>query len=389
MRKKKIKNKNKLPLGVIIAATVLILLVVFFFINLPEEQIVARFDSADNRWQVGSGTLASPEGEGVRLTKVGPDFFIVFPDLRVDADSNNVCQLEIENPIAYETGRLFFLSQFNPSFDMNFSYEYDSGRGNRFNQIYLNLAKHPAWQGYTGGFLLIPGEGAAWVKLGPIRFIHANILTGARAVWSDFVRYYDPKLGTCFAMASPFFWKEGYNPFFIPYLWGLLILAAVILAAVKIFHFDPRTGEIAIAAFFIAFLLVWFVLDLRNNIYYLKAMRRDAMLYWGKPLEQKRGIVTGDPEFVGFMNFCDEHIPMDGKIFNLVPKELPGTPFQYLSSTQVFFILRPRLESFYHLPGKDPRPYYIVYKNNPQDLKGIDKPKLFKRFNADAYILTD
>jgi len=44
--------------------------------------------------------------------------------------------------------------------------------------------------------------------------------------------------------------------------------------------------------------VAWGLLDLQNNIYYFKAMKRNASLYWGKSMLEKKGIATGSAEFI-------------------------------------------------------------------------------------------
>jgi hypothetical protein len=174
-------------------------------------------------------------------------------------------------------------------------------------------------------------------------------------------------------MASPFLIMGSYNALAVPFLWWLLAFVLLVIGIVKFSSFDQRASKYAIGIFFLIFILLWAVLDLRNNTYYLKAISRDASLYWGKSLEGKRGIVIGDPEFVAFMKFCDENIPLDGRIFDLVPDNLAGTPPNYLSSAQFFFNLRPRLNTFYHFSKALPKPYYVLYKSNPKEIRGVEQ----------------
>jgi len=275
---------------------------------------------------VASGILLnSPEDEIVFDYSKRLDNLFVVPLNNLDADWYDVCELEMATPVAYDQGRMLFLSPYNRDFNFNFRYDFDTGRANRNNRIWIDLKKHSAWQGSIRGILIVPAANADTVTLKKIRFVHGNLWTEIKAWWGGFTYYYDPLLGTCFAMASPFFIKGSYNALFVPLLWVAFILAGVLAL------FDKRIAKIAIGAFFLLAFLIWGMLDLRYHVYYLKAMRRDANLYWGKSLHEKRKIVTGDPEFIDFMKFCDEAIPLNGKIINGVPTNLPKTPPDYLA----------------------------------------------------------
>jgi hypothetical protein len=135
---------------------------------------------------------------------------------------------------------------------------------------------------------------------------------------------------------------------------------------------------------------LWGILDLRNNIYYFKAICRNANLYWGKSLFLKRQDVTGDPEFIKFMKFCDDSLPLDGYIYNCVSEVMQNTPYNYLASTQVNFNLQPRPNNYrQYLKGKD-EPYYIFYKTTTYEVFGVPVAalKFFKQYNKDAFIMT-
>lgn len=351
----------------------ILILIIIFIMNIPEEEISIDFSKNLDRWKIAPGTKVQIQKDSIELTKEGMDFFVVVPNVRIDADYYNVCILEIKQPVAFGQGRLFFLSPYNRQYDFNFRFDFDSGKANRFNKILIDLRKHAAWHGFIREILIAPPVDSKTVHLKSIRFVHANPWTTLRALWSDFTLYSDPLLGTCFAMASPLFLGKNFNSRFIPILWGILLISGLILGGTTVFRLDSKSKKIIIAIFFLVFLLLWILLDLRNTVHYLKAIKRDTSLYWGKPLEIKRGIVTGDPEFVDFINFCDKNIPLTGKIFNFVPNDLPGTPRDYLSTTQVGFILRPRFYSYARFSKEIPKPYYIFYKSKVSEIKGVDQ----------------
>ncbi len=136
---------------------------------------------------------------------------------------------------------------------------------------------------------------------------------------------------------------------------------------------DIRFSKIIIGIFFSFLLISWCLLDLGNNVYSIKAIRRNASLYWGQDMVWKRGIVTGNPDFIRFIKFCDDSIPMDGHIFNYVARDYSGSAEDALAATQFYFNLRPRVESLrLRASGMMPKPYYILYHYQQREIKGID-----------------
>jgi hypothetical protein len=164
-----------------------------------------------------------------------------------------------------------------------------------------------------------------------------------------------------------------FNPLVMPFFWVLLTITLLSLASVSILRLDIRISKITISVFFLVLFIAWGFLDLGNNIYYIKAIRRNASLYWGKSSLEKRGIVTGNPEFIRFMKFCDESIPMDGRILNYVARDNTGSPGDALGGTQFNFNLHPRVESLkIRANGEIPKTYYVFYRFQQKEFKGID-----------------
>lgn len=343
----------------LICLVVLIALVIMM--NLPEEGVKFNFAANKGMWQVSPGTKVRFDGDVVSLKKGPGNFFIAVPEINLGADRYDVCVIEMKQPIAHEEGRLFFISRFNKGYHRNYSLPFDTGKADRFNKIYFNLKKHGAWQGIIRAILILPTKNSETVTIKSISFIDANPWTKMRAWYSDFTRYSDPLLGTCFAMASPIFLGRTFNMRFIPILWWMLGAVLLIVLVDRFAEIDPRIKKSAIGVFFLIIILLWGVLDLRNNIYYLKAISRNISLYWGKPMQEKRGIVVGDQEFIDFIKFCDKNIPLDARIFNQVPKELPGTPVNYLSAVQYPANLRPRFNE------DSAQSYFIFFKSRWPD----------------------
>jgi hypothetical protein len=159
----------------------------------------------------------------------------------------------------------------------------------------------------------------------------------------------------------------------MPFFWILLFITLVIIIGVSIFRLDIRFSKISIGIFFSILLLAWGLLDLGNNIYYFKAIRRNASLYWGQDMVEKRGVVTGNPDFIRFMKFCDDYIPMEGHIFNYVARDYSGSAEDALAATQFNFNLRPRVKSLrLRATGEMPKPYYILYRYQQREIKGTD-----------------
>ncbi|MEA3493975.1 MAG: hypothetical protein U9R38_06280 [Candidatus Margulisiibacteriota bacterium] len=344
----------------IIGLVFIMILVVFgIMMIMPQDGLNFNFAANKGMWQVSPGTKVRFDGDTVSLKKGSDNFFIAVPGINLGADRYDVCIIEMKQPIAYEEGRLFFISQFNKGYDRNFSFPFDTGKADKFNKIYIDLKKHGAWQGIIREILIIPAKNSKTVSIKSISFVDANPWTKMRAWYSDFTRYGDPLLGTCFSMASPIFLGRPFNMRFIPILWWILGVVLLIVLVDRFAEIDPRIKKSAIGVFFLIIVLLWGALDLRNNIYYLKAISRNISLYWGKPMQEKRGIVVGDQEFIDFMKFCNDNIPIDARVFNQVPVEVPGTASNYLSAVQYLANFRPR---FYDGKSKS---YYIFYK--PKD----------------------
>lgn len=369
MKRKKTKvvfNRIMIGAGLAVAA---IFIALGIIACLPEDSINYCFAENMGKWQVSEGSGFRQIGDTVKFTKGNNQLYVIIPQINVDADYYDVCVIEGSWPIAYDQGHLLFISSFNQQFDFNFRYDFDTGRAGTINKRYVDLSSHGAWQGMVGEVLILPATDAKQVFLKEIRFIHANPWTKIKAIWGQFTRYSDPKLGSCFAMASPFFIKTSFNLFFLPFLGWLLVICLVVSGFVSFLKLDDRIRKYISLAFFLAFLLIWGLLEARNEVYCLKGIGRDISLYWGKPLQEKRGIVTGDPDFVKFMAYCDEHIPLEGRVFNLISSSPPGTPQMYLRGTQFAFQLRPRLNSVYQFSDIIPKTYYLVYQMNQEELK--------------------
>lgn len=367
-KKKKVKLKDaaagkprgstRIFLFVIIALAAL--LAFFLLTGRQEEQKIVLADQRGNL-QVSPGTVLTVEGGAVKLSG-GQGNYVIVP-VSVDADIYDTVVLELKQTEAYGEGRLFFISPYNKQFDLNYSCAYDTGRAGRFNRIYVNLRKYGAWQGMIKGLLVIGPKNSSACYIRSLNFIQASPWSKVRAWLCDFTRYSDPLLGTCFAMASPYFIGGPFNLIFIPFLWLALLLTAATYAI--------RRNIKVIWAFGLIFIFLWSLLELSTDTYYFKAIGRNANLYWGKPTAEKRGIVVGDREFVDFVRFCDEVIPLDARICNLIPKELPGTPFQYLSATQFFYQLRPRQGDWKMFTDRLPPAYYVLFRPRTLDLTGV------------------
>jgi hypothetical protein len=336
-----------------------ILIIILIMLNLPEESL--KFNFVENRgmWQLSAGSEFRLTNDSIELIKGQQELFAVIP-MNIDADYYNVCVIEGKWPIAYDQGHLLFVSPFNRNFDYNFRYDFDTGRASRQNQRYIDLPAHGAWQGIVKAVLLIPATNAKKMSLKEIRFIHANTWTKIKAWWSGFTRYSDPLLGTCLAMASPTFIGQPFNQLFIPFLWFIILISGVIYAGVYLFNPKLKIATVFIGFLLIIIFLVWSILDLRNNVVYLKGIARNISFYWGKPIQERRGLAVGDQEFIDFMAFCDKYIPLDAQINNQVPMELPGTPANYLRAVQFYANLRPRY--YEHLKETQRKIFYIYFK---------------------------
>lgn len=354
---KKVGLQNKTAILIVKIIGVVVLIFLGIIMCLPEDSLTFNFAENPGMWQVSAGSKSEQVGDMVQLTKGGRESYIVVPQINLDADYYDVCVIEGDWPIAYDQGHLLFISPFNETFDYNFRYDFDTGSAGKRNRRYINLNYHGAWQGMIKAILLLPATDAKQVSLKGIRFIHSNPWTKIKAWLSDFTRYSDPLLGTCFAMATPIFMGKPFNPFFVPVLWGFLAVYGIIAVGVYLFKADRKISKIAAGVVLIVIMLAWGLLDLRNNVYYLKAISRNISLYWGKPIDVRRGIVVGDPEFINFIKFCDEQIPLQAKVISQIPDELPGTPASYLSRVQYGPNLRPRFAE-----GKA-KTYYIFYRS--------------------------
>lgn len=339
------------------------LIVLWIMMCLPEESININYAANPSLWQLSAGSSYSQAGDSIKLRKGAGQLYLVIPQLNIDADYYDVGEIEGSGPVAYDHGSLLFISPYNSNFDYNYRYDYDTGNAGVGYRRHIDLKQHRAWQGVVKAVLILPASDAKQMSLKGIRFIHANPWTKIKAWWSGFTRYSDPLLGTCFVMNTPLFIGQPFNPFFVPILWALLGICGVITVGVNLLEADRRITRIAVGIFLLVIISVWGLLDLRNNVVYIKAISRNISLFWGKTIQERRGIVVGDPEFIDFMKFCDDNIPLKAKVFNQLPDEIPGTPVSYLSRVQYAANLRPR---FYDplAPGLS-RSYFIYYK--PRD----------------------
>lgn len=351
MKRKKIKANL---LVAIVASVALLCLAILM--NLPEESVDFQFAENMGKWQLSPGSQYRLLDDGVQLSKGEGQLFLVIPQLNLNADFYDVCVIEGAMPVAYAQAQLLFISPFNNRFDYNFRYVYETGINGKMNKRYIDLLTHGAWQGLIRAVLILPTTSAKPLTLKRVKFVRANLWTNIKMWWSTFVYYRDPTLGTCFAMATPIFMGKLFNPFFVPIFWGLLVLGGLVLIGARYLKVNRKVSKIAIILVLLIIIAALGVLDLRNNVVHLKAIARNINLYWGKSIQEKRGIVIGDPAFVDFMKFCDENIPIEARVFNQVPNEVPGTAINYLSCVQYWANFRPRF------PKDLSRSFYIFYK---------------------------
>jgi hypothetical protein len=374
-----------------LSAAVMIVLILFLIaVLLPKDELV--FDLVKDRhfWQAAPGVEVMDQGDAVKLSKGPGELYLHIPRLNIDSAWYDVCVIEMKSPRAYDPGMLLFLSPFNKTYEQKYGFEFDTGPAGKFNKIILDLPAHGAWQGIIPGILIVPGMGNETAEIRTIRFIKSNPWLKCKAIWAMYSMYADPRLGTCFAMASPIFFGRMYNKRLAPWLWGWLALISALVILIFFLRLDKKVVSALLIVFFAVVLAAGAFLDLRNIAYYFKGMGRDINLYWGKSLLEKRGQVIGDPKFAEFMKFCDENIPLDARVINCVPEEVPYTPFQYLSATQVGFNLRPRSFSYLDLPEDKVRTFYIFYKSDICKREGITAKdlRMYKRYESDAYIMT-
>ena len=334
--------------------TVVVLVALGIMINLPEESVDFNFAENMGMWQVSGGSKFRQVDNSVELIKGSGQLYVVIPSLNIDADWYDVCVIEGSWPIAYDQGHLLFVSPFNKRFDYKFRYDFDTGGAGKDNKRYIDLRGHGAWQGVARAVLVLPATNAKQMFLKRIRFVRANPWTKLKASWSTFTRYYDPLLGTCFAMATPVFMGKPFNPFIVPILWVFMGICGIIVAGVHLFKADPRITKITLGIFLTVIIIAWGLLDLRNNVVYLKAISRNINLYWGKSIQEKRSIVVGDPEFINFMKFCDENIPINARMISQIATDAPGVPAHYFAN------LRPRFAEV--SSSEKTRDYFIFYK---------------------------
>jgi len=96
----------------LIGSAFLIIIVCFIFLQLPEDKIIFSFSDKLGFWQASEGTIIEQETGSVRITKGPGDFFVLIPQINLNADYYDGCILEMELPIAYDQGGFIFLSPY-------------------------------------------------------------------------------------------------------------------------------------------------------------------------------------------------------------------------------------------------------------------------------------
>ena len=360
----------KVKIGI---AFILLVLVYLMLLNLPEDKAVFSFSNNLRPCFASEGTKIGNPREGyVQLTRGTGEFYVVIPQINLNADLYDTCVIEMESPVAYDQGSLLFLSPHNAKKEKT-TLDFDTGKANHMNRLWINVRKHHDWHGVIRDVIFFPSTNSQSVNLKSIMFVRGNLATRLRAWWGDFTCYSDPLLGAVFGWPSPYFISDWFNPLVLPFFWILLLVAVILVICVYLFRLDVQFSRIPVGIFSCALFVAWAMLDLSNNVYYFKAMRRNANLYWGQSMEKKKGIVTGNQDFIGFMKFCDDSLPMDGQIFNYVSRDYSGSAEDALGATQVNFNLRTRVESLkMRAAGAIPKPFYVFYRYQSRDIKGIE-----------------
>lgn len=388
MKKKKNKKKTFVPKQFywLITAAFLILSAIFIFLLFyPQEEVRFNFSGDPFMWNVSAGASAEAVMGSLKVYRNQSDYcYMIIPNVNINANEYDLCEIKLSLPIAFEQGELFFISPYNRNFDQKFMLPYYTGPAGSFNRAYVDLKRHPAWQGYIPAVLILFPMQAESCAIKEIKFVRSNWNAKISAIWSDFTHYYDPKLGTCFGMASPVFLDSTYQSFSAPILWGLLCICLIALFCINVFKMNHAFRVGGIIVFTVIFFVFAGILDLRNNVYYIRSIQRNLNLYAGKSADEKRGTVIGDMKFVQFMRFCDEKVPPDAKIVNRVAKETPFAPVDYLAATQVSYLLRPRTGNLPGFAAVSPEAYYIYYYSSADS-----RLKIRLRFNNEAFIMKD
>ncbi|MFH1360380.1 MAG: hypothetical protein ABIJ41_05005 [Candidatus Omnitrophota bacterium] len=273
------------------------------------------------------------------------------------ADDNNLLRLQIEAN-DNSTATVFFLTSYNSMLSQAQAVSFPVHKGVK--TYYLNMsARNKYWLGQIQRLLLVADPAIGPPKILDAKVAKANLLTRISSGWQEFMQLETIKGLTVNVIKGPTIQGKQVN-----YYAYLIIGVSFLFLSIKKRNINvirPLLGVIVV-------LIILLEVRMWYDHYRLAATDKD--LLWGKTLQEKRSLTTGNG-IVEFAAFCEKELPARS-IIGFV------TPGPYFFGKLAYFL-------YPHRTTESPE-YLLVFHQEVDKITGGNYV-LFAKFKEGEYIL--
>lgn len=314
------------------------------------------------------------EGGKLKGLSTGTFPFIISPfPLNVDADERKILVIDMETSDQFNNTMVFWRTSYYNQFNMAQSSPVSLGSRGRFHRYYLNLGRHPRWEGIVQQLLIVPQAAPGEFAVKSIALERSNPVNLFLAAWQEFTAYETVKGSTVNTIRSAMILGRRFNFYAI----ALLSLCLIAAFAWKLYKLEWKPGEIRASLNFALrcaaalMLVLWASLEARMYLDYGKTAALDFQTYWGRSLDEKRAAISGG-DLYEYVKFVNENLP-ERTVVNFVG------PVYFRERAAMY--LYPN--TFRH---KEAAEYVLVYGETP-DPEKYGNYETFATFREGKYIM--
>lgn len=235
-------------------------------------------------------------------------YFIGVPELNIDSEEFTTVILKIKSNKS-GTARLFWASSYDPQMNEPKSISFSLDKGNQ-EYVFNVKAQNPNWVGFIPQILIYPKGGPEGVEIELSKAVLGNLITDIKSGWREFWFFEAPQLRTVNFIYGPKINGISVNA----YIYWLVILLSAGLASYA--YYKKLPWQTTARNSMIIVLFFWIALDCRILLDQAKAVAIDFQTFYGKSLDEKRGLTTLG-NFYNFIKFAGSKLP-EGSGFNLL-----------------------------------------------------------------------
>lgn len=293
-------------------------------------------------------------------------------NILVNASRQKVLEIRMRSDKSYMTGRLFFRRIGDAGFNVNNSFQFQTGLNNMYHTYTINLGRNPNWFGTVAQLILSPISDTGSVELESVSFMEPSLSLAAKASWQEFMRF-EPIMGVTVNTIKGETLNETPINFYIYF--ALLTIALIIIGKnFKQLRFDSLGSlygslNASFREIILMALILFTVLEARQGFDYCRQFMIDRSTLFGKPLDTKRDLTTYGGLYE-YIQFVKAHIP----------ERATAT----LTSTDPYFKEKGRYYLYpIRIVQEDPD-YILVFRDPAKDAKGY---RLLAKLSNDQMIL--